>query len=128
MPLTLAPLNASTYQASPGDDGWQRFTQLVTAVNAGNLAAAQKAYDGFTKSAAADLANANPGSRLTQALGQVGEALQSGDIERAQQALTTIRSRAQANRGEAAQPPSIDSPKTAPSDQSSTGTSLDVVV
>jgi hypothetical protein len=94
LPITLAPANAKPSQAGPGDDGWQRFTELVAAVNAGNLPAAQKAYDGFSNSAAADLVKANPGSRLTQALGQIGEALQSGDIGRAQQALRTIRSRA----------------------------------
>lgn len=131
MPITLAPANAKTYQASPGDDGWQRFTQLVAAVNAGNLPAAQKAYEGFNNSTAADLTKANPGSRLTQALGQIGEALQSGDIGRAQQALTTIRSRGQvdrqATREGATQPPTVASPKTAPSDPSTPGTSLDIV-
>jgi hypothetical protein len=128
LPITLAPASAKTHQASPGDDGWQRFTQLVAAVNAGNLPAAQKAYEGFSSSAAADLAKANPGSRLTQALGQIGEALKSGDIGRAQRALTTIRSRAQATREGAVPPPTVASPKTAPSDLSTPGSSLDVVV
>jgi hypothetical protein len=93
LPITSLE-SATTYQASQSDDGWQRFSQLVAAVNAGNLPAAQKAYDGFTKSAAADLAKANPASRLTQALDLVDQALQSGDIGRAQQALSSMRSRA----------------------------------
>jgi hypothetical protein len=128
LPITLAPLNANSYQASPGDDGWQRFTQLVAAVNAGNLPAAQKAYDGFANSTAADLAKANPGSRLTQALVQIGEALQGGDVGRAQQALTTLRSRAQTNRDEGTPALTVASPKTAPSDQSGPGATFDVVV
>jgi len=133
LPITsLASQSAKTYQAGQSDDGWQRFTQLVAAVNAGNLPAAQKAYDGFAKSAAADLTKASPGSRLTQALDQVGQALQSGDIGRAQRALSSIRSRAQTDReaaaANAAQPPTIASPKMAPADQNAPGTTLDVVV
>jgi len=126
---TLASLTAKTYQASQSDDGWQRFTQLVAAVNAGNLASAQKAYDGFTSSAAADLAKANPASRLTQALGVVGRALQSGDIAGAQQALSAIRSRPLGSEANApAQPPAIVSPKIAPTDQSTPGGAIDIIV
>lgn len=132
MPISsLASLTARTYQAGQSDDGWQRFTQLVAAVNGGNLASAQKAYDGFTKSAAADLANANPGSRLTQALAQVGAALQSGDIGRAQQALSTIRSRPQpSSQGDASsgsQTPQVASPDIAPAASSAPGGTIDVV-
>ena len=67
MPITsLASQSGKAYQAGQSDDGWQRFTQLVAAVNAGNLPAAQKAYDGFAKSAAADLTKASPASRLAK--------------------------------------------------------------
>jgi hypothetical protein len=129
LPITsLASQNGKAYPASQGDDGWQRFTQLVAAVNASHLPAAQKAYDGFAKSAAADLTKANPASRLTQALDQVGQALRSGDIGRAQQALSSIRSRAQTSRQDAAHPPAIALPKTAASEQSAPGAALDVVV
>ena len=130
MPITsLASQSGKPYQAGQGDDGWQRFTQLVAAVNAGNLPAAQKAYDGFAKSTAADLTKSNPASRLTRALEQVGQALQSGDIGRAQQALSAIPSRARQNRdADAANPPAIASPKTAPTDQNAPGATLDVVV
>jgi len=128
---SLASLTAKAYQAGQSDDGWQRFTQLVAAVNGGNLASAQKAYDGFTKSAAADLANANPASRLTQALNQVGAALQSGDIGRAQQALSSIRSRAQPGKqpsaGSATPTPQVASPDIAPADPNAPGGTLDVV-
>lgn len=128
MPITLASLTARTHQAGQGDEGWQRFTQLVAAVNAGNLPAAQKAYDGFSKSTAADLTKANPASRLTQALDKIGEALQSGDIAGAQQALSGIRSRAQAAQTDATQPPTVASPKTAPTEPTVPGATLDVVV
>lgn len=126
MPITSLASSTSTNPASQSDEGWQRFTQLVAAVNAGNLPAARKAYDGFAKSPAADLTRANPNNRLTRALGEVGEALQSGDIPRAQHALSTIRSRAQASRADA--PPTVASPKTAPAEQNAPGASLDVVV
>jgi hypothetical protein len=127
---TLASLTAKTYQASQSDDGWQRFTQLVAAVNAGNLSSAQKAYEAFNTSAAADVAKANPSSRLTQALDVVGRALQSGDIAGAQQALSTIRSRPLA--GSAANaappPPTVASPKIAPTDQNAPGGAVDIFV
>jgi hypothetical protein len=125
---TLASLTAKTYQASPSDDGWQRFTQLVAAVNAGNLASAQKAYDAFTGSAAADLAKASPASRLSQAIDVVGRALQSGDISGAQQALSTIRSRPLAGDLNAATEPQVASPKIAPTDQSAPGGTIDLIV
>jgi hypothetical protein len=129
---SLASTTAKTNQAGQSDDGWQRFAQLVAAVNAGNLTSAQKAYDGFAKSAAAELTRANPASRLTQALDQVGRALQSGDIASAQQALSSIRSRPAESRqdaaGSAAQPPTVTSPQIAPTDQSAPGGTLDVVV
>jgi hypothetical protein len=123
LPITSLASSTGKAPASQSDEGWQRFTQLVAAVNAGNLPAARKAYDGFAKSPAADLTRANPNNRLTRALAAVGEALQSGDIPRAQQALSTIRSRAKA-----ATPPTVASPQTAPAEQNGPGTNLDVVV
>jgi hypothetical protein len=126
LPITSLASSTAAYQASQSDEGWQRFTQLVAAVNAGNLPAARKAYDGFAKSPAADLTRANPNNRLTRALGEVGEALQSGDIPRAQHALSTIRSRPPASSADA--PPTVASPKTAPSEPNGPGTSLDVVI
>jgi len=125
---TLASLTSKTYQASQSDDGWQRFTQLVAAVNSGNLASAQKAYEEFSNSAAAELAKANPASRLSQALGVVGRALQTGDIASAQQALSTIRSRPLGSDANApAQPPAVVSPKIAPTDQSAPGGTVDII-
>jgi hypothetical protein len=124
---SLASQTARTYLAGQSDDGWQRFTQLVAAVNGGNLASAQKAYDGFTKSPAADLANANPDSRLSQALNQVGAALQSGDIGLAQQALSTIRARPQNNASGSAPTPQVASPNIVPPDPNAPGGTLDVI-
>lgn len=65
--------------------------QMVQAINAGNADAAQAAYTNFTQSPAANLTAANPDSLLTQALGQIGQSLQSGDVSGAQQALQAIR-------------------------------------
>jgi len=127
---SLASLTAKTYQASQSDDGWQRFTQLVAAVNAGNLGSAQKAYEAFSTSAAAEVAKANPASRLTQALDAVGRALQGGDIASAQQALSSIRSRPLpgSDVNAAAQPPKVASPKIAPTDQTAPGGAVDIFV
>jgi hypothetical protein len=82
---------SNLYQASQSDNGWQQFAQLVRAVNAGDLPASQKAYTKFTESSAADVVHANPKSRIAQALNQIGEALQSGDLARAQHALSSMR-------------------------------------
>src|SRR5258708_4826776 len=90
-PASLAASNS--YQASQSDTGWQQFAQLVSAINAGNLSASQKAYANFTQSPAADVAKANPDSRIAQALKTIGPALQAGDIGTAQQALASLRPR-----------------------------------
>jgi hypothetical protein len=57
----------------------------------------KKAYDEFHQSPAGDLAQANANGRLAQALDKIGKALQSGDIGQAQQALSSIRPRAQSD-------------------------------
>ena len=92
--MSISPASLSTsnaYQASQSDTGWQQFAQLVSAVNAGDLPASQKAYANFTQSAAADVAKANPDSRIARALSQIGPALQAGDVGKAQQALASLR-------------------------------------
>lgn len=76
-------------------------------VNAGDLAAAQKAYTKFSESPAGELVRAHPNGRLAATLKQVGEALQSGDIGQAQRALASIRPRAQAGATPATAAPSI---------------------
>jgi hypothetical protein len=124
---SLTSFNAASYPASPGEEGWQQFAQLVRAVNSGSLPAAQKAYDKFTQSPAASVADTHPDSRLAQALSEIGPALQDGDIGRAQQALSSLqppRRGAPAQRVAAAQAPSL-----APAaDPMAPGASLDVRV
>jgi hypothetical protein len=109
-------------QVSQSDDGWAQFAQLVRAVNAGDLSAAQKAYDKFTQSPAADVAQANPNGRIAQALGKIGDALQAGDIAQAQKALAALRPR-----NEAATP-TVAAPSISPPDPNAPGGKLDVIV
>jgi hypothetical protein len=111
-------------QPGGGDDGWQQFAQLVRAVNAGDLPAAQKAYTNFTESQAGGVAQANPDGRLAQVLSKIGDALQSGDIAQAQQALSLIRPRGKA--AQAAQP-TVQAPSLAPADPNAPGGKLDVI-
>ena len=131
MSIAPASLTASnSYQASQGDNGWQQFAQLVSAVNAGNLPASQKAYADFTQSAAADVAKANPDSRIAQALKAIGPALQAGDIGKAQQALASLRPQgrppgAQADGGRG---PSTAAPSIVPADPNAPGAKLNVTV
>ena len=127
-PASLAASNS--YQASQSDNGWQQFAQLVGAVNAGNLAASQKAYANFTQSPAADVAKTNPDSRIAQALKEIGPALQAGDIGKAQQALASLRPQA---RPPGAQPsggrgPSTVAPSIVPADPNAPGARLNVTV
>jgi len=112
----------STRQAGQGDDGWAQFAQLVRAVNAGDLAASQKAYDAFTQSPAAEIAQANPNGRIAQAIGKIGDALQAGDIGMAQKALADLRPR-----NEAATP-TVAAPSISPPDPNGSGSKLNVIV
>ena len=127
-PASLAASNS--YQASQSDTGWQQFAQLVSAVNAGNLSASQKAYANFTQSPAADVAKANPDSRIAQALKAIGPALQAGDIGRAQQALASLRpqSRPPGAQSSGGRGPSTVAPSIVPADPNAPGAKLDVTV
>ena len=127
-PASLAASNS--FQASQSDNGWQQFAQLVSAVNAGNLSASQKAYTNFTQSPAADVAKANPDSRIARALKEIGPALQAGDIGKAQQALASLRPHgrppeAQAGGGRG---PSVPAPSIVPADPNAPGAKLNVTV
>jgi hypothetical protein len=126
-PASLAASNS--YQASQSDNGWQQFAQLVSAVNAGNLPASQKAYANFAQSPAADVAKTNPDSRVAQALKVIGPALQAGDIGKAQQALASLRPQARPG----AQPsggrgPSTIAPSIVPADPNAPGAKLNLTV
>ena len=124
MSISSVSVSINSRQAGPADEGWQQFAQLVRSVNAGDLPAAQKAYANFTKSPAGDLAQANATGRLAQALDKIGEALQSGDIGQAQQALSAIRPRAQGD-----QPaPTVTAPSISPADPNAPGSKLNLTV
>ena len=121
MSISSVPVSTNPRQGGQSDDGWQQFAQLVRAVNAGDLPAAQKAYASFTQSAAGDLAQSNPQGRLAQALSKVGSALQSGDIGQAKEALAAIRPRHNP-------PPTVQSPGIAPADPNAPGGKLDLTI
>jgi hypothetical protein len=127
--LSISPVSVSINpgRGSEGDDGWQQFAQLVRTVNAGDLAGAQKVYANFTKSSAADLAQANPNSRLAQALEKVGGALRSGDVGQAQLALAAMRPRAPANPTQPG-PPVVKAPGISPAGPDEPGAFLNVTV
>jgi hypothetical protein len=122
---SLTSFSAGNYATSPGEEGWQQFAQLVRAVNSGNLPAAQKAYDKFTQSPAAKIADTHPGSRLAQALGEIGPALEKGDIAEAQQALSALKPRRGGPAQAAAQ---TSSPSLVPADPNAPGARVNVRV
>jgi DNA-binding FadR family transcriptional regulator len=91
--VAISPVSSSAVNPnqSQGDDAWQQFQQLVSAVNSGDLTTAQQAYTDFTNGPGAKVAQANPDSPIAQALNQIGQALQSGDAGGAQKALAALR-------------------------------------
>ena len=68
------------------------FGQLANALQSGNLAAAQNAYNTLASSPAAQ--GSGP---FAQALQQIGKALSSNDLDGAQQALASLRQQQQAH-------------------------------
>jgi hypothetical protein len=91
--VAISPVSSSAINPnqSQGDDAWQQFQQLASAVNSGDLTTAQQAYTDFTNGPGAKVAQANPDSPLARALNQIGQALQSGDTGGAQKALAALR-------------------------------------
>jgi hypothetical protein len=135
--LSIAPASlaaSNSYQASQSDNGWQQFAQLVSAVNAGNLSASQKAYANFTQSPAAEVAKTNPDSRIAQALKAIGPALQASDIGKAQQALASLRpgrppgAQPSGGRGPSTAAPSTAAPSIVPADPNAPGAKLNLTV
>jgi hypothetical protein len=120
--ISSVSVSINPRQGGQSDDGWQQFAQLVRAVNAGDLSAAQKAYTSFTQSPAGDLAKSNAQGRLAQALDKIGTALQSGDIGQAKEALAAIRPRHNPP------PPTVPSPGISPADPNAPGSKLDLSV
>ena len=123
MSISSVSVSTNPRQGGQSDDGWQQFAQLVGAVNAGDLSAAQKAYASFTQSAAGELATSNLQGRLAQALSKVGTALQAGDIGQAKEALAAIRPRHNPDA-----PPTVSSPGIAPAGPHAPGGKLDLKI
>jgi hypothetical protein len=72
----------------------QTFGQLTSAIQSGNLSAAQSAYT--TLSQAQPNQDNGP---FSQALSQIGDALQSGDIGKAQAALASLQQQMEGLKG-----------------------------
>lgn len=99
---TGATASASQYQQQRGQSQGGYFRQLIQAIKSGNLDAAQSAYDSLTSQLpASDQSSTNASTGTTasdsggnssfqQFLQQVGAALQSGDIQGAQTALSSL--------------------------------------
>lgn len=126
MSISSVSVQVNARPAGQGDDGWQQFAQLVRAVNAGDLPASRKAYENFSQSDAASVAQANPEGRLAKVLSGVGDALKSGDIRAAQQALASIRPPARPGSGAAT--PTVKAPSISPAGPNAPGTILNVTV
>ena len=63
----------------------QSFGQLVSALNSGNLQDAQQAYATLSQQQGSNQgSSANSNNPFSQALSQIGQALQSGDLAGAQ--------------------------------------------
>ena len=86
----VSPFSAS--QTSNYQNYRQAFGQLTNALQSGNLSAAQSAYNTLASSPAAQ--GTGP---FAQALQQIGQDLQSGDLRDAQQALASLQQQQQAH-------------------------------
>lgn len=91
--MTISAISSfSASQASNYQNYRQAFGQLANALQSGNLAAAQNAYNTLASSPAAQ--GSGP---FAQALQQIGKALSSNDLYGAQQALASLRQQQQAH-------------------------------
>ena|ERR1700690_3438626 len=93
--MAIAPVSTTSSSIPPPIDPMrQAFGQLTSAIQSGDLSAAQSAYTALTQ------AQPNQGSGpFSQALSQIGDALQSGDIGKAQQALAALQQQMKAMKG-----------------------------
>jgi thioredoxin-like negative regulator of GroEL len=93
--MAIAPVTSSASNILPQVDSLrQTFGQLTSALQSGDLSAAQSAY-----STVSQAVGSNPNSPFAQALAQIGDALQSGDVGKAQAALATLQQQMQAAKG-----------------------------
>jgi outer membrane protein assembly factor BamD (BamD/ComL family) len=87
--------SVSTFQTNQTDPR-QLFAQLTSAINSGDLDNAQQIYTQLSQALGGT--NANSNNPFDQALNAIGQSLQSGDINGAQQALSSLQQQAQAGR------------------------------
>jgi len=88
----ISPSSASLLTSFQNDR--QAFGQLTSAIKSGDLSAAQDAYNTLASS---PIAQGN--SPFAQALQQIGQDLQNGDIADAQKALASLQQQQQARGG-----------------------------
>ena len=97
--MTISAISSSTTTnpfSNAQNAGRQAFSQLVSALQSGDLSAAQSAFSSFTQNAGGQI---DPNSPFGQAINQIGQDLQSGDIGAAQQTLSSLQQSASAHRG-----------------------------
>jgi hypothetical protein len=98
--MTVSAVSSSStnpYQNSALADFRQNFMQMAKAINSGNLSDAQQAFATLSNQQGNGQAPAvDPNSPLGQALSQIGQELQNGDLSSAQQTLSALKSSTQA--------------------------------
>jgi hypothetical protein len=105
MAISGVSLSSPTNIQNPADPR-QQLLALAKAINSGNLTGAQQAFaqlsqtlGGNSNGGGSSGSNTNkPNDPFSQALDAIGQALQSGDIGGAQQALASLQQQAQSGR------------------------------
>lgn len=93
--MSIASVSSSPASVLPSiNSPRQAFGQLASAIQSGNLTAAQSAYSTLTQAG-----NADPNSPFAAAVSQIGDALQSGNISQAQQDLSSLQQQFQSAKG-----------------------------
>ena len=92
--MAISAVSGSTSTPPAASPQRQAFGQLISAIQSGDLSAAQSAYATLTQGGS----NSGNGP-FAQALSQIGDALQSGDIGKAQAALASLQQQMQALKG-----------------------------
>ena len=95
--ISTATPSYSPYASNQQTPAQQSFSQLMQAIQSGNLQSAQQAFAAFTQNAPQTQNGQN--SPFGQAVSQIGAALSSGNIAQAQSTLQSLQSQMQAHRG-----------------------------
>jgi hypothetical protein len=102
MAISGISLTSAAGFQNPNDPRLQ-FNQLAKAVNSGNLTGAQQAFAQLSQALGDSSGGSNNAGTsndpVAQALATIGQALQSGDIGSAQQALASLQQQTQGARG-----------------------------